>query len=82
MSAHSVVVGMFADYAKWIPNFPDKIQPLVNATSFPLDGSALPAFDLLKKELERATLQSIDESQPFVVECDASEFCVSVTLNQ
>ena len=37
---------------------------------------------LLKRELERATLQSIDESQPFVVECDASEFCVSATLNQ
>ena len=73
---------MFAYYAKWIPNFSDKIQPLVNATSFPLDESALSAFDLLKKELERATLQSIDESQPFVVECDASEVCVSATVNQ
>ena len=55
---------------------------LVNATSFPLDESALSAFDQLKKELERATLHSIDESQPFVVECDASEVCVSATLNQ
>ena len=27
------VEGMFAYYAKWIPNFSDKIQPLVNATS-------------------------------------------------
>ena len=33
------VVGMFAYYAKWIPNFSDKIQPLVNATSFTLDES-------------------------------------------
>ena len=73
---------MFAYYAKWIPKFSDKIQPLVNATSFPLDKSALSAFELLKKELERATLHSIDESQPFVVECDASEVCVSATLNQ
>ena len=62
------VVGMFAT---WTPNFSGKIQPLVNATSFPLDESALSAFDLLKKELERATLQSIDESQPFVVKSDA-----------
>ena len=76
------VVGMFAYYAKWIPNFSGKIQPLVNATSFPLDESALSAFDLLKKELEKATLQSIDESQPFVVECDVLGVCVSATLNQ
>ena len=70
------VVGMFAYYAKWIPNFSDKIQLHVNATSFPLDD--LSAFDLLKKELERATLQSIDESQPFVVECDRG-LCLCVT---
>ena len=76
------VVGIFAYYAKWIPNFSDKIQPLVNATSFPLDESALSAFDLPKKELERATLKSINESQPFVVECDAPEVCDSATLNQ
>ena len=77
------VVGMFAYYAKWISRFSDKIQPLANATSFlPLNESALPACDLLKKELERATLQSIDENQPFVVECDVSEVCVSATLNQ
>ena len=76
------VVGMFSYYAKWIPNFSDKVQPLVNAISFPLDESALLAFDLLKTELERATLQSIDEGQPFVVECEASEVCVSATLNQ
>ena len=37
------VVGMFAYYATWIPNFSDKIQPLVNGTSFPLDESALSA---------------------------------------
>jgi len=75
-------VGIFAYYAKSIPNFSDKIQPLVSATSFPLDKSALSAFELLKKALERATLHPIDESQPFVVECDASEICVSATLNQ
>ena len=76
------VVGMFAYYAKWIPNFSDKIRPLVEATNFPLEETALSAFNMLKKELEKATLQSIDESLPFVVECDASEVALSATLNQ
>lgn len=76
------VVGMFAYYAKWIPNFSDKIRSLVQATNFSLDETALSAFSMLKKELERATLQSIDESLPFVVECDASEVALSATLNQ
>ena len=67
---------------KWIPNLSDKIHPLLNAISYPLDESALSAFGLFKKELERTILHSIDESQPFVVECDASEVCVSTTLNQ
>ena len=33
-------------------------------------------------EIERATLQSIDEKAPFVVECDASDVAISATLNQ
>jgi len=75
-------LGMFAYYAKWIPNFSNKIQPLINTTTFPLNPTALNAFRLVKKELETATLQAIDESLPFVVECDASEVAVSATLNQ
>ena len=73
------VVSMVAYYATWIPNFFDKIHPLVNATFFPLDESALSAFYLLKKELERATLQFNDEGQLFEVKSDASEVCVSAT---
>lgn len=84
VNVHSLrrVVGMFAYYAKWIPNFSDKIQPLTQATTFPLDATALAAFNKLKKELEGATFCSIDESLPFVVECDASEVSLSATLNQ
>jgi hypothetical protein len=72
---------MFA-YAKWIPNFSDKIRPLTQATTFPLDKEALSAFNTLKKELEGATLHSIDETLPFVVESDASDVALSATLNQ
>ena len=37
---------------------------------------------LLKTELSNATLQSVDERLPFVVECDASDRAISATLNQ
>jgi len=36
----------------------------------------------LKSELGSATLNSIDECTPFVVECDASDVAISATLNQ
>ena len=64
------------------PNFSDKITPLAQATTFPLESPALSVFNMLKKELEGATLHSIDESLPYVVESDASEVAVSATLNQ
>lgn len=75
-------LGMFAYYAKWIQNFSQKIQPLVNTRKFPLDERALKAFDELKMELEAATLHSVDENLPFEVECDASDVAVSAVLNQ
>ncbi len=76
------VQGLFAYYAKWIPGFSDKIQPLINTKTFPLSESALTAFNSLKKQLMDASLRSVDESLPFVVECDASEVAISVVLNQ
>ena len=76
------VAGMFTYSAKWILNSSDKIRPLTQATTFPLDNAALSAFNMLKKELESATLHSIDESLPFVVESDVSEVALSATLNQ
>ena len=73
---------MFAYYAKWIPDYSDKITALTNANVFPLSPTPLAAFNTLKKELERASLKPIDESHPFVVECDASQVAVSATINQ
>ena len=74
--------GMFAYYAKWIPQFSHKIQPLVKSTEFPLSGEALDSFHSLKEELSRAALQAIDESIPFQVECDASNDAISGILSQ
>jgi hypothetical protein len=73
---------MFAYYAKWIPHFSYQIKPLMKAVTFPLNSDALAAFNTLKKELGNAALQHIDESLPFVVECDASEVALSATLYQ
>ena len=75
-------LGLCAYYAKWIPEFSSKIQSLVNAKEFPLSTQAENAFNAVKKELEVASLNPIDEAMPFVVECDASESTISATLNQ
>ena len=76
------VLGMFAYYAKWISFFADKVRPLAECKSFPVTDSALKSFELLKTELAKAALRSVDESLPFTVECDASDVAVSATLNQ
>ena len=36
----------------------------------------------MKKELEVASLNPIEEAMPFVVECDTSESTISATFNQ
>ena len=76
------VVGFFADYAKLVYIYPDKISPLNTAVDFPLDNVAASAFQDLKEELARVSMQAIQEDVPFVVETDASDKAVSGTLNQ
>ena len=76
------VLGMFAYYARWIDSFATKVRPLADAKNFPLSESAIKVFISLKSELRDGALQAIDESLPFVVECDASDVAVSATLNQ
>ena len=76
------VVGLFAYYSSWISSYSSKIRPLLDTKQFPLSEEALTAFENLKKELETVTLQRIDESLPFVVETDASDFAIAAILNQ
>ena len=40
------------------------------------------AFNLLKRDIANATLHSIDESLPFLVETDASDYAIAATLSQ
>ena len=80
--SHRRALGLFAYYAKWIPNFSEKIQPLSKALTYPLCKEAIDSFNTLKGDMESAALRPIDEGVPFVVECDASETTLSATLNQ
>ena len=61
-------LGLFAYYAKWIPECPSKIPSLVNAKGFPLSTQAENAFNAVKKELEVQSLNHIAEAMPFVIE--------------
>ena len=76
------VLGLFAYYAKWIYQFSDKIRRLKQISTFPLGKTELTDFENLKQEIAKASLKSVDETMPFVVECDASDVAISATLNQ
>ena len=75
-------LGLFAYYAKWVPNFSDRVSLLKNVKTFPLEKQALSEFNVLKQAIATATLQAIDDTIPFTVECDASEVAIFATLNQ
>ena len=47
-----------------------------------MDTAAIAAYNLLKKELEKVALHSIDEDCSIIVKCDASKVAISTTLNQ
>ena len=76
------IVGMFAYYSKWVPNFSHKIKPLSDTNSFPLPDNAVNSFLNLKEDSLKARLNSIDDDAPFTVECDASDFAIAAVLSQ
>jgi transposase InsO family protein len=76
------ILGLFSYYSPWISRYSDKIRPLVKAHVFPLNSDAVAAFQLLKDDICSAAIQSVDESIPFTVETDASDYAIAATLNQ
>ena len=82
LKAQKRIIGMFAYYSKFIENFSDKIYTLNRNTVFPVPTDVLETFRVLKLDLRDAALKSIDFNQEFVVETDASDFCIAATLNQ
>nr|XP_014294134.1 uncharacterized protein LOC106692604 [Halyomorpha halys] len=73
---------MFAHYSKWVQNYSDKIRRLLNSTTFPLPPEAISDFDQLRTEISKAVVSSIDDTEPFTVETDASDFAISAVLSQ
>lgn len=76
------VIGMFAHYSRWISGFSEKIHPLVQTTSFPLQPQARSAFEGLKNDIAQTAVRAIDPLEPFVVETDASDHAIAATLCQ
>lgn len=64
---------MSAYYEKWIIELWDKLQPFVQVNWFPLNEEV---FQSIKSYLCKATLWAID------VDCDASDYSISVVLSQ
>ena len=73
---------MFSCYSQWIKNFSEKIRPLISANQFLLNEDALNAFELLTSDVEQSVVGAIDETLPFEIESNASEFSLAATLNQ
>ena len=76
------VIGLFSYYSQWISKFSEKIKPLVNNDSFPINTESKKAFNNIKEEIGNALLHSINDEHPLVVETDASDTAIAATLNQ
>ena len=74
--------GMFAYYAKWIPEFSNKIQPIVKADKFPSGKKTLKPFNTLKSEQCKVTLWAIDENLTLQLDCDDLDYTISAVLSQ
>ena len=71
--------GMFGYYARWIKNYSAKVWPLLANTKLPMDFSGQFAFETLRNDLVNACLGSINDTEPFTVECDASKYAIGAT---
>ena len=77
-----LLVGLFAFYARWVPNYSGRIRPLIQSSSFPLDNDVVTAIEKLKQILAFAALLPINSNLPLVVKTDASDFEIAATLTQ
>ena len=76
------VLGLFSYYSKWITKFSEKIRLLNTNTVFPHPDDVILCFQTLKDYIKSDALSCIDESIPFDVETDASDYAIAATLNQ
>ena len=81
------LIGFFAYYAKWIPDFSNKIQSLLAAqrdtTVFPLDAQVVEAITTLKLDIANATLAIPEPTAvQLVLETEASGIAIGAVLSQ
>ena len=76
------LIGLFAYYAKWIPNYSKKIRLLITVRSFPLSAECHDCISQLKEDLSQAVVSVIKDDVPFVIETDASDETIAATLMQ
>jgi len=76
------ICGMFAYYARWIPNFSQKARPLLLASHFLIGPEAERAFAELKSDLGKAILGAIQVGVPFELGIDASDNAIAAVLSQ
>ena len=55
---------------------------MIQNEQFPVSESALQTFEQLKLDIENSVIYAIDDSIPFEVETDASDYAIAATLNQ
>lgn len=82
LKAQERIIGMFAYYSQWIPNFSDKISLLIRNRSFPIPDEVVVTFENLKSEIQNAMVVTVEPNVPLVVETDASEIAIGASLNQ
>ena len=75
-------LGLFSYYSKWIPKFSEKVQPLIKNPEFPLGENVQKSFAEIKECIMAACLVCPNENDLLVVETDASDRCLSASLNQ
>ena len=75
-------LGMFSHYSRWIERYSERVRPLVQNSSFPLDPTTKEAFESIRRDIANAVVTAIDDSAPFVVETDASEHAIAAILSQ
>ena len=80
------LLGFFAYYAKWVPQYSLKVKPLLEAQkqgAFPLNRNCVDSIDSLKQGIASASLAiPIAGAGPLVLETDASGTALGATLSQ